>query len=267
MEHNYNYHEIFVKFLEAPTREKLREVIQHNLGETDNLDFKSEWTEYTKIARHILALSNSGGGALIFGVEENNDGSLNPKGLPSNKDKAEISSNLSKYFPHDDLWQVHNFDLSASEYSKIKGDNFQVLIVNSDETKIPILSKKGGTGISPNAIYIRSGTESKEADKDQLERLINRRIESGYSSQKRLNIAEHLDQLEELYLRKKREYLTGSSGAFESLVLGSMLKTMHEDTLMDLYPGNNKHPDYYVFIEELIEKKQERINQELGLEP
>ena len=35
-------HEAFADFFEQPTRDKLREVVQNNIGETDYLDFKAD---------------------------------------------------------------------------------------------------------------------------------------------------------------------------------------------------------------------------------
>lgn len=83
-------HETFAQFFTAPTREALRELLRRNIGETDYLDFKADWPALPKLARHILALANSGGGALVVGVSQQTDGSLVPSGLPSIKDKAEL---------------------------------------------------------------------------------------------------------------------------------------------------------------------------------
>lgn len=34
-------HELFAQFFEEPTREKLRDLVKQNIGETDYLDFKA----------------------------------------------------------------------------------------------------------------------------------------------------------------------------------------------------------------------------------
>ncbi|WLR51216.1 hypothetical protein LC040_18965 [Bacillus tianshenii] len=37
------------------------------LGETDFLDFKMKWIDLTKLAKHTLAIANSGGGCILMG--------------------------------------------------------------------------------------------------------------------------------------------------------------------------------------------------------
>ena len=51
--------ELFARFLENPTREGLREILQNHLGETRDLDFKESWENWAKMAKHILGLANS----------------------------------------------------------------------------------------------------------------------------------------------------------------------------------------------------------------
>ena len=45
--------EEFFRFLEAPTRENFRELLRGHLGEFDFLDFKENWPEKSKLAKHI----------------------------------------------------------------------------------------------------------------------------------------------------------------------------------------------------------------------
>jgi hypothetical protein len=60
-------HEGFARFFEEPRRENLRELLRDTAGEYSHLDFKREWPETWKLARHILAIANSGGGSLVSG--------------------------------------------------------------------------------------------------------------------------------------------------------------------------------------------------------
>lgn len=62
--------EQFANFFEEPTRDKLKKIIQFNLGEEDYLDFKGCWPEGAKIAKHVLAFANSGGGCMVVGCRE-----------------------------------------------------------------------------------------------------------------------------------------------------------------------------------------------------
>ena len=76
----------FARFFEQPTREGLRELLKQNFGEQDYLDFKKQWTSLSKIAKHIIAFANSGGGCIVLGVEQTND-ELEAVGLDSILDK------------------------------------------------------------------------------------------------------------------------------------------------------------------------------------
>jgi predicted HTH transcriptional regulator len=70
----------FSDFFSQPSREKLTAILTQNLGEFDHLDFKAEIFVGSNLAKHILAFANSRGGAIVFGIVENDDRSLDPKG-------------------------------------------------------------------------------------------------------------------------------------------------------------------------------------------
>lgn len=191
-------HESFAKFFTAPTRESLRELLRRNIGETDYLDFKADWPVLAKLARHILALANSGGGALVVGVSQQADGSLVPDGLPSIKDKAQLIPPLSGYLPKPLEYQILDFAFGAAEYEALVGKSFQVLLVEDNPKFLPFLALKEGEGLRTSVIYVRDGTTSTESGHVQLQAVLNRRIESGYSSQPSLDLDKHLAQLRAL---------------------------------------------------------------------
>jgi predicted HTH transcriptional regulator len=241
-------HEAFAQFFETPTREKLRDLIKLSIGESYYLDFKAEWPELIKVAKHILALSNSGGGALVLGLHQTSEGNIEVSGLNEIKDKVDIVKIIKKYIPASVHYDIFDFSYIDSEYQALKGKMFQVILVEYSENKLPLLSLKEGAGIKANIAYVRDGTESTEANHNQLEHLINLRVESGYSSSHTLELREHLDQLQTLYkARKEKEN-------FYELSLSSALKSIYGDSL----------DEYYKFIEELIEYKKKRIRKELG---
>lgn len=188
-------HETFARFFTAPTRDALRELLRRNIGETDYLDFKADWPALPKLARHILALANSGGGALVVGVSQQADGSLVPIGLPSIKDKAQLIPPLSGYLPKPLEYQILDFAFGAAEYEALVGKSFQVLLVEDDPKILPFLALREGEGLRTSVVYVRDGTTSTEAGHLQLQAVLNRRIESGYSSQSSLDLDKHLAQL------------------------------------------------------------------------
>jgi len=238
-------HEAFAQFFEKPTRERLRDLIKQSIGETDYLDFKSEWPDFIKVSKHILALANTGGGALVLGLHQTDEGQIEAKGLPEFKDKVDIVKTIKKYVPATVQYEVFDFSYSESEYPSLKGKMFQVVLVEFSEKILPILSLKEGSGINANVAYIREGTESIEASHEKLEHLINLRIESGYSSSHTLDLREHLEQLQVLYkARKNKDPLGIASLAMESF-FGNPLK------------------EYYQFVENMISSKKLRIQKEL----
>lgn len=76
-------HEGFSRFFEKPSRDTLRDLLKYGSGEADRFDFKETWPDKAKIAKHILAFANSGGGALIIGIKD--DGGLAASGIPEGK--------------------------------------------------------------------------------------------------------------------------------------------------------------------------------------
>lgn len=239
-------HEGFAKFFEAPTRSALRAVIKDSIGETDYLDFKTDWPEYTKLAKHILALSNSGGGALIVGVSENDDGTHEPTGLKELRDKEKVSKGIKKYLPESLSYEVLDFTYEDSEYARLKGKKFQVILVEYTPKHIPFLSKKAGTNIQDNAVYVRRGTNSDEATHEELQKVINERIETGYSSAHLLELPDHIEQLKALYESK--------AANFDSLQ--AQFRALAGDTSMMKFKK---------FLAELIVRKKARIEEELDL--
>lgn len=241
-------HEAFAQFFEKPTRERLRELIKQSIGETDYLDFKSEWPDLVKVSKHILALANTGGGALVLGLHQTDEGHIEARGLPEFKDKVDIAKTIKKYVPTNVQYEIFDFFYDDSEYPSLKGKKFQVVLVEYSEKFLPVLSLKEGTGISSNVAYIRDGTESIEANHDQLEHLINLRIESGYSSSHTLDLSEHLEQLQILYKARKGQNSLG--GEIASLAIMESL-------------FGNPLKEYYQFVEDIISSKKIRIQKEL----
>lgn len=245
------HHEGYAKFFEEPTRESLRELLKHNIGELDYLDFKETWPEVPKLAKHILGLANSGGGALVIGTKQNDDGSIDPVGLAALEDKTDITNKIKHYLPDQISAEILDFSYKDSEYPTLKGKSFQVLLVESDPKTLPLLAKKDGDGIRCNAVYVRDGVSTTEASHEALQKVINRRLDTGYSSQKVLELKEHLEQLK--ILDKERPGNTsGLNRMFEEQFGGHIFSTKTTD-------------DYNQFIESLYHEKKKLIERDLGL--
>jgi hypothetical protein len=196
---NKRYKEDFARFFESPSREGLRDLLQGQLGELDAVDFKQIWPAASKIARHVLGLANTRGGCLIAGIAENKDKTFEPVGLDSFWDKADVQKSIKKYLPAQLRFDVLNFSYEDSEYPKLIGKKFQVLIVDDTPDYIPFIARCDGDGIRENALYVRRGTNTEEANYEELQEIINRRVETGYSSRGEFDLNKHLSELNALY--------------------------------------------------------------------
>ena len=254
-------HEAFARFFENPTREGLREVLKDNVGEFNQLDFKERWPEFPTVAKHILGMGNSGGGCIVVGVE---DETLEPKGLTDIIDKTKVMKGIKKYIPSAllDNVEIIDFSYSASEYDKLQGKKFQVIFIHEDKKYLPFISSAQGKSIEENTVYIRRGTASERANYEELQRLINIRLETGYSSTKELDMKSHLQQLRILFEQIDRNLITDG-------YLTPVRRSVQEavEALQGKPIPNPKFPkeDFDDFILRLVELKKRRIEEELDV--
>ncbi len=255
------FKEAFAKFFENPTREGLRELLKENVGELDQLDFKESWDCLKKLPRHVLALANSGGGCIVVGVKECKDKSLEAVGLSALLDKAKFHDAMKAFVPDDLQCNVIDFSFKETEYAAIKGKAFQVILVESDPKALPYICAKTGEHIEEGAIYVRRGTQSVKAGKTQMEKLISARLETGYSSAPKLELAQHLEQLELLYQQVPRRRAGGQlawlSHGGSLAAFSALLSEPNPD-----YPKEG----YEQFILKLIEEKKVIVRKVLRLQ-
>lgn len=132
-------------------------------------------------------------------------------------------------------------------------------MVESDSKRIPYQARVDGEGVSASTIYVRRGTESIAANHDELERLINRRIESGYSSTSVLELEEHLEQLKTRY-GSTTQYRTTMAFPWLASALASLSPPVTSE-VNPLYPKES----YEEFVASLIPRKKRKIEQVLEL--
>lgn len=252
-----SYHELFARFFEMPSRESFRALLKENVGELRCLDFKEQWLDHSGLSKHILGIANSGGGCLVIGVEEIDDGTLLPKGLSSLTDKADIVNGIKNYIPNSLYANVDILDFSfdASEYNELIGKKFHVLFVECDAGHMPFVSLRSGSGIRSGAIYIRREGATEEASHDELQRLLNLRISGGVNTTKEICLKDHVDQLRVLFdaIPRRRQ-------AFHFAAIGMMMVNFNSEP-NPLYPEE----DFDSFILKMILKKKKRVADELGV--
>lgn len=235
-------YEDFAKFAEKPTRNTFKALLTRNFGEHDQVDFKAEWIPDAKLAKHIIAMANSGGGAIVFGVEQPSTSLLVAVGLSETRDKADVDKKLRPYLPAQLVYEVIDLVFEENDAEAVKGKKFQVVLVEYVPSYIPFLPLKDNTTehLYKTRIYVRKGTNSEEADYAEIQQLLNYRIATNQSTTREFTILEHLEQLKSLY-REINPTLT----IFEAFT-----------------PKNNPHypkEGYEEFVARLIEEKKGQI--------
>lgn len=252
------FKEEFAQFFESPTREGLRDLLRNNLGEFPNVDFKEKFPPLPKVARHLLGQANLGGGCLIVGVAEKDDKTLESIGVDKLEDKKVIVDKIKKYLPAvllEDV-EIGDFTYQDSDYKNLAGKKFQVIYVTGDPKHLPFVAQAQGEGIRENAIYVRRGTSTEEANYEELQGIINRRLETGYSSRTELDARMHIEQLKMLYSQID-PFQMRLKGAYKFLepALSTVLTEIHEKIPNPVYPKEN----FDAFIARMIEKKKKRV--------
>lgn len=213
--------------------------------EMDCLDFKQAWIEKGKLAKILLAMANSGGGIIVFGVQENDDHTTSVCGLESFKDETDIRHSVSKYIPPRLEFSIENYSFDTSEYQVLKGKKVQSLIIKDTPEELPFISTSEGDSLKDNCIYVRNGTACEFADYTSMQKILDRRIKTGHIST--LDLDTHLSQLKTLY------------------------KYTNDKTPVGLLAGlghlfTPKAPEEYSnYINDLIDRKKKLIEKDLGI--
>lgn len=248
--------------LKEPTRENFRYLLQNHLGEEDYLDFKKEWPEKEKEAKHMLAMANSGGGCIIFGLAQQDDGTFDIAGLSELKDTANLRNEVKAYLPDSLKYYLKDFVYDTSEYDAMIGKKFQILIVEDLPAELPFVCRKEGALLRDGDIYVRKGTESEKANNYDIDKMIQRKMNVLKAPRKKeLSLNDHLEHLKKLY--GELTYTTVSGGLAEGIVKGisSLFGGTTTTHKKECYPKE----EYDAFIVRILDKKKKRIEEELDL--
>ncbi len=252
------------ELLKEPSKEEFRKFLLDNTGEKDNIDFKSSWIDKGQLSKIMLSMANTGGGLIVFGVEENNDGIFEPIGINEFLDNAKIDDMIRKYVPSSVEYERLDFNFDSSEYEKLKGRKFQVLHIHNTPDKLPFISLSETENISADTIYVRRGTKCQKANAVEIERILNLRIETQFSSSSTLDLKEHLKQLKILYEEIEKEIEEFDEGSPMSIALGNaraFVSKYYKQVENPRYPKE----DYEDFILRLISNKKLKVEKVLDL--
>lgn len=253
--------EMVYDVLQNPTRENFIDILDNGLGEQDNLDFKVQWIETQKLAEIILGIANSGGGAIILGVKENEDGTLESIGLSKIEDKEKLHSKMAKFLPETINYEIADFDFSNESYSKLTGRLFQLILIYSEDINLPYIWEKDSNTAEDGCIFFRRGTKTVKANSYEIKEILEKRLEAMYVEQSSLHLEEHLKQLNTLYKNM-------SSQMYSSSMIGNLFKNMSAFGTLAGTPQNNPYypkESYDEFIAKMIDKKKMKIEKVLDL--
>ncbi len=245
-----------VRFIADPSRDGLQELIRFFGGEFGQYELKEAWPAIPRMAKTALAIANSGGGVILFGIR---DATLEPVGLGELMSKQQVFDTFRSFVPGPLLNEVTllDFDYANATYEPLRGKLIQVLAIPDLPHDIPFVCEdewhKDDDHVRRGAIYVRSGTNTREADYDQVQRLLQRRMATELPGSSTRKVTGELEQLHALY---------------RALLRARQFETESFDTAQG-EPGSSASPvvppldDY---LRALIVRKQTLIETSLGLD-
>ena len=259
-----NIKDIMYALLQEPTVENFREFMRTQTGEHNSIDFKEKWIEKDKLAKEILAIANSGGGVIVFGVKENSDNSLESVGLIDLKDKADASKEIRGYISSDLKYEIYDFVFETSEYQNLNGKKFQMIAIEDTPQFIPFLARRESGTLKQNMIYIRRGTSCEIANEEELQKILKKRVNYIHPNNGvPLQLDEHLSQLSVLYKNIEKDHTYYKNRLFSS-IMSSLPNFAKGEKIIEPNPW---YPDesYEEFVSRMIDKKKKKIERVLDL--
>uniref|UniRef100_B8HK13 AAA-4 family protein n=1 Tax=Cyanothece sp. (strain PCC 7425 / ATCC 29141) TaxID=395961 RepID=B8HK13_CYAP4 len=265
VENDKPWKEQLASFLKDPTRRNLRNLLQLEAVEDNDLEFKRELLPFDLLAKHILAMANKDGGAIVFGVEETNLNQFSPCGLSNSFDITDIEKKLEPYVPKKLEISIIPTYYKGEDYPEFKDKLFLIIIVKYNPRYVPFIALKSGENLKKDTIYIRRNRASEPINYDELQEILNNRIETEYSTTDERKLIEHLEELKELYnyipksIKKVVSYKPPSVPLNFGLA-GQQFKNFFGETEYETLP-NPDYPEesYEGFIKRLIEIKKDII--------
>jgi predicted HTH transcriptional regulator len=239
--------EDIARFVADPTRDGLQELIRFFGGEFDQYELKESWPPLPRMAKTALAIANSGGGVILFGIR---DSTLEPVGLIELAAKQTVFDTFRSYLPPPLMHEITllDFDYADAAYEPLRGKQIQVLAIPDLPDHIPFVCEeewhRDDDHVRRGAIYVRSGTNTREGNYDQVQRLLNRRLETVSSGSSTNRVKRELDQLQ-------------------------LLEATRRTLDLAPVPDQDEDPDtgFSTYLDGLIRQKRELLERALGLFP
>jgi hypothetical protein len=152
-------------------------------SESESVEYKASFdtnspAEWLEIIKDVVAIANSGGGAIIFGIDDSGDVSGFDCVVLGKLDPADLTNKVYKYTGQ----QFANFKLIKFEKGSallfvILIDGVTVPVVFSKPGTYAIADGKQSTAFSGGTVYFRHGAKSEPGNSDDLRWFLERRIE------------------------------------------------------------------------------------------
>ncbi len=176
------------------------------------------------------------------------------------RDSADLRQEVKKFLPANLKYHVKDIKFENSEYDKLIGKMFQILIVEDRPLELPFICCADGDKIKSGDIFIRKGTESDRADSHDVDELIKRRLKVAKVPRSQdLTLKKHLSQLKDLY--DELTYTTSDGGILQSLISLSQSLGKRTAHKKPEYPKE----DYDAFVARMLDRKKKRIEEELDV--
>ena len=264
----------FDLIVKNPSRDGFKTFLKESCGELDNIDFKEKWITKGKLAKIMLAMANTGGGVIVFGIQENKGDKFVAVGIDELKDAADVEKEIKKLVPRNLSYSVLNFIYDDEIYGEYEGTKFQAIIIADAPEQLPFFSIGASDDIEKDCVYVRRGTSSEKASARDFETMIQRKLENVFKESNDLSLKEHLEQLQFLYdsIPQKKRILVKKGnrfvGAMEGLQALSerMTEIFGEPDQYEEVPNENyPSEDYEQFLVRMIDKKKLKIEKILDL--
>ena len=143
-----------------------------------------------------------------------------------------------------------------------------MLVIEDTPEYIPFLSKKDSGSLKQNMIYVRRGTSCEIADEEEIQVILNRRMNYLHPlNGEPLKLEEHLEQLKILYEKIEKNHIYYKNGLSDGMssFLASIAKVITKGE--KVVEPNPLYPDesYEQFISRMIVEKKKKIERVLDL--
>ena len=133
-------------------------------GESLTIEFKQRFSDYTKIAKEIIAFANTSGGTILFGIDD--DGSI--YGVESEKSETElIKETITDFCEPEIEYQISYIELEGKEIVCLE-------IPESTNKPHRIQDYKSSLDINNAQVYVRVNDKSVLASKEMIKILQTR---------------------------------------------------------------------------------------------